>query len=260
MHPVLDAYARALPLTFEGIDAPEGTHVMLRITGDAGGTWSLLRRDVWTLYEGIETAPDAVTTLDQDTAWRLFTKAITPARCAAACAARGRRCARVARAGDGVGDCMKLVVIYGPPAVGKPHASRARWAPATSYAVFDITAVDCGRACSAAMPEAVHPVEKAPERPGRTARAGRERISPSSTHTPHDAATSSRYRRRRAPTADEVLPCSAPAMPAGPPRRTRRAPRPREEPYRRHSRHTDGNIACTLDPRRRSICPCARAM
>ena len=80
MHPVLDAYARALPLTFAAIDAPDGTHVMLRISGDAGSAWSLLRRNgAWSLYEGVDAPPDAVATLDQDTAWRLFTKAITPA-------------------------------------------------------------------------------------------------------------------------------------------------------------------------------------
>ena len=81
MHPVLDAYARALPLTF-------ARHRRARWHARHAAHHRRRRRRVvvaardaaWTLYEGIETAPDAVTTLDQDTAWRLFTKAITPAQ------------------------------------------------------------------------------------------------------------------------------------------------------------------------------------
>lgn len=44
---------------------------------DAGGTWSLKREEGrWELYEGAESDPDALITLDQDAAWELFTKAL----------------------------------------------------------------------------------------------------------------------------------------------------------------------------------------
>ncbi len=78
--PVLDAFVRALPRTFRQTPAPEGTHVRLVIDGDAGGAWSLVRQNAtWGLYTGVDTAPPvATTTLDQDTAWRLFTKGLTP--------------------------------------------------------------------------------------------------------------------------------------------------------------------------------------
>jgi hypothetical protein len=77
--PVLDCYARALPHTFRDVLAPEGAHVRLRISGEAGGTWSLVRIDGgWGLFTNIEQEPAAALALDQEEAWRLFTKQITP--------------------------------------------------------------------------------------------------------------------------------------------------------------------------------------
>lgn len=77
---VLDTYVRALPHTYRDTAAPEGTHIRLVIEGEAGGTWSLVRNAPrWSLYTDVERAADASVTLDQDTAWRLFTKGITPA-------------------------------------------------------------------------------------------------------------------------------------------------------------------------------------
>jgi uncharacterized protein (TIGR03083 family) len=78
--PVLDAYARALPHTFRDTDAPDGTHVRLVIDGEAGGAWSLVRDGgAWGLWSGVDAAPAASVTMDQDVAWRLFTRGMTPA-------------------------------------------------------------------------------------------------------------------------------------------------------------------------------------
>jgi uncharacterized protein (TIGR03083 family) len=41
--PVLDTFVRALPHTYRGVGAPDGTQVTLRIMGDAGATWWLMR-------------------------------------------------------------------------------------------------------------------------------------------------------------------------------------------------------------------------
>lgn len=77
--PVLETFVRALPRAYREVDAPDGAHVLFRITGEAGGAWSLVRADgAWQLYIGVETDITASVTLDQDEAWRLFTKAITP--------------------------------------------------------------------------------------------------------------------------------------------------------------------------------------
>jgi uncharacterized protein (TIGR03083 family) len=106
--PVLYTFVRALPHTYRNTEAPPGTHITIRITGDAGGTWSLVRGDgpehggteaqrtaglaqdengpqapppasPWALRTGVESPPAAAVTLDQETAWRLFTRGIDPA-------------------------------------------------------------------------------------------------------------------------------------------------------------------------------------
>lgn len=76
-HPVLDVLVHALPHTYRDVPAAEGTHVRLVVTGEAGGGWSLVRqRDRWALFVGVEAAPASLVTVDQDTAWRLFTKGV----------------------------------------------------------------------------------------------------------------------------------------------------------------------------------------
>jgi len=76
--PVLDTFVRALPHTFRDVNAPEGTQVKLAISGDAGGEWSLVRGDgKWGLYLDADAEPIAAVVMDQETAWRLFTKGIS---------------------------------------------------------------------------------------------------------------------------------------------------------------------------------------
>lgn len=54
-----------------------GTAVTFHVTGEAGDTWSLVRReDGWDLFAGAPGAPAAVVTLSDDAAWRLFTKGL----------------------------------------------------------------------------------------------------------------------------------------------------------------------------------------
>ena len=80
LHPVLDTFVRALPHVYRTVSAPEGTQVQLHITGAAGDTWTLLRsRAIWQLYQGEGQTPQAQVQLDQDTAWHLFTKGLSPA-------------------------------------------------------------------------------------------------------------------------------------------------------------------------------------
>jgi hypothetical protein len=76
--PVLDAFVRALPRTYANVAARDGTLIALTITGDSGGKWFLLRENgVWNLCVEAERAADAEVVIDQDTAWRLFTKGIS---------------------------------------------------------------------------------------------------------------------------------------------------------------------------------------
>jgi uncharacterized protein (TIGR03083 family) len=76
-HPVLAAFMRALPRTYQQIHADENTSVTVTIRGEAGGRWSILHKGMnWELYWGAPDEPDAEVILDQETAWRLFTRGI----------------------------------------------------------------------------------------------------------------------------------------------------------------------------------------
>jgi uncharacterized protein (TIGR03083 family) len=76
--PVLATYLRALPHTLHHHAAPEGTALRVVITGPAGGSWIALRRDdEWHLGTDPARATRATATLDQDAAWRLFTRGLT---------------------------------------------------------------------------------------------------------------------------------------------------------------------------------------
>lgn len=75
--PVLDAFIRALPQTYKDLSADNDTLIALHITGDSGGKWFLLREDdSWNLYIDVDRQPQAEISIDQDLAWRLFTKGV----------------------------------------------------------------------------------------------------------------------------------------------------------------------------------------
>lgn len=77
--PVLETFVRAVPHTLREVDSAPGAHLRLTITGEAGGRWDLLRDDDrWRLGTGAAGSPLAALVLDQETAWRLFTKGIAP--------------------------------------------------------------------------------------------------------------------------------------------------------------------------------------
>ena len=58
--------------------SPDGPTLRLVITGDAGGEWVALRQDGdWMLGTAPGMAVDATVELDEDRAWRLFTKGIS---------------------------------------------------------------------------------------------------------------------------------------------------------------------------------------
>ena len=75
--PVLDTFVRALPYALRYMTAPQGAWVELVITGEAGGDWWAIRTaDTWTLVREKGINPWAIIRLDQETAWRLWTKGI----------------------------------------------------------------------------------------------------------------------------------------------------------------------------------------
>jgi uncharacterized protein (TIGR03083 family) len=74
--PVLDTFMRGLPHAFRSVDAREGTRLEIEITGEAGGRWFLERSATgWRLVDDAE-PPEAKLQIDQELAWRVFTKAV----------------------------------------------------------------------------------------------------------------------------------------------------------------------------------------
>jgi uncharacterized protein (TIGR03083 family) len=79
MQPALGTFAFALPHTYRDVKAVDGASVTLRVTGEAGGVWTVQFEDgKWRLHEGRPAQPDAEVTLPQEAAWRLFTKGLSP--------------------------------------------------------------------------------------------------------------------------------------------------------------------------------------
>ncbi len=78
LEPVLDTFLRGLPHTYRDVNAPDGTALVVEISGAAGDNWTLLHQSgQWLLYRGHPDNPIAHIRLDQDRAWRLFTKGAT---------------------------------------------------------------------------------------------------------------------------------------------------------------------------------------
>jgi uncharacterized protein (TIGR03083 family) len=78
LHPVLDAFVRALPRNYQATEAGEGTKIVLQISGEAGGEWTLMKAGAtWQLFSGEAAEADCQIRLGQDTAWRLMTKGLS---------------------------------------------------------------------------------------------------------------------------------------------------------------------------------------
>jgi uncharacterized protein (TIGR03083 family) len=75
--PVLETFTWALPRTWRRVSPPDGTSISLAILGASGGQWTLLREEGrWDLYQGAIENPDTEIMLDEDVAWRLFTRGV----------------------------------------------------------------------------------------------------------------------------------------------------------------------------------------
>lgn len=78
--PVLATFVHALPEALREVAAPEGTCLRLIITGAAGDAWVATRAaDGWALGKDSAAEAEATVALDEETAWRLFTKGMSRA-------------------------------------------------------------------------------------------------------------------------------------------------------------------------------------
>ena len=78
LHPALDIFVRVLPFTYRTVPADPGATLRLEISGPAGGVWTLARgEESWALFTGSPPEPSTRVNLDQETAWKLFSKGLT---------------------------------------------------------------------------------------------------------------------------------------------------------------------------------------
>jgi hypothetical protein len=76
-HPVLDCFVRGLPHLYRDVDAPEGTLLVLEISGECGGRWFLRKGPSgWDFVKPSDEKPASRVTIPQELAWRVFTKGI----------------------------------------------------------------------------------------------------------------------------------------------------------------------------------------
>jgi len=75
--PVLNTFFRALPHVYRAVPADDGAQVVVEVSGEAGGDWTLVREGgAWRLYEGRGDEPTAIASMSEDSAWRLMTKGL----------------------------------------------------------------------------------------------------------------------------------------------------------------------------------------
>jgi hypothetical protein len=77
-HPFIETFIQALPYTYRSTLALEGTTVTLQVSSQGGGCWTIeKKKNGW---QFVEANPNSDTLIDMrpDTAWKLFSKGISP--------------------------------------------------------------------------------------------------------------------------------------------------------------------------------------
>lgn len=78
-HPAIATFILGLPHTFRQVDSPPGTIVKVRIPGEAGGDWYLIRdQHRWTLAENPGNQLSVSVSIPAELSWKLFTKSLKP--------------------------------------------------------------------------------------------------------------------------------------------------------------------------------------
>jgi uncharacterized protein (TIGR03083 family) len=77
LSPILDAFILALPRSFEDVRAENGTSLQITIKGNVKKDWVLLKeKSQWKLFEESQGTHQASIIMEDDLAWRVFTKGI----------------------------------------------------------------------------------------------------------------------------------------------------------------------------------------
>jgi hypothetical protein len=88
---VLEIAVRGLPHAFRDVQAKPGQALVLDVSGDAGGTWTLAREgERWTLHAGEGSIPTTRARLSDNTAWKLLFNALVESDAAKAIRVEGQ--------------------------------------------------------------------------------------------------------------------------------------------------------------------------
>lgn len=80
-HPFIATMLKALPHHYRNVQARPGSSLLVEITGEAGGKWTLYRQtEKWELENTAVEKPTAGFVLGPEIAWKLFTKGMTAAQ------------------------------------------------------------------------------------------------------------------------------------------------------------------------------------
>jgi hypothetical protein len=78
-YPFIDTFMFGFPHTYRDVDAEIGTTVKLKVLTDIGGEWVIVKTEnSWQLSKTENILPISTVCMNPDTAWKLFSKGITP--------------------------------------------------------------------------------------------------------------------------------------------------------------------------------------
>ena len=78
-YPFIDTFMYGLPHTYRNVSADTGTTITIKVLTEIGGEWTILKTETtWLLTDTKNSKPKSIISINPDTAWKLFSKGITP--------------------------------------------------------------------------------------------------------------------------------------------------------------------------------------
>ncbi len=77
--PFIETFMQALPYTYRNVDAAEDTAVQVTVSSEIGGSWFIKKTETgWGMCKPLTMEAAAQVIIDPQTAWKLFSKGISP--------------------------------------------------------------------------------------------------------------------------------------------------------------------------------------
>jgi hypothetical protein len=78
-YPFIDTFMFGLPHTYRNVNADTGTTVTVKVLTEIGGEWTIIKTETnWQLTQTKNIKSNSIVSIKPDTAWKLFSKGITP--------------------------------------------------------------------------------------------------------------------------------------------------------------------------------------